>query len=71
MAQRTKRRRRGSAPRRKGGVMIGMRRGFKKAATSVVGSSEKTASRGRSWLGTVFSVLLVIAALAFLVYRWQ
>jgi hypothetical protein len=70
MAQRTKRRRRGTAPRRKGGVMIGMRRGFKKAATSVVGG-EQSPSKRRSWLSTAFSVLLVIAALAFLLYRWQ
>jgi hypothetical protein len=75
MAQRPKRRRKrgGEAPRRKGGVMMGMRRGFKKAATSVVGAGEaqKAPSRGRSILSTAFTVLLVVAALAFLFYRWR
>jgi len=72
MTQRTKRRRRRSrdAPRRKG-LMIGMRRGFKKAATSVVGSEAKPTSRGRSWMSTAFSVLLILAAIAFLLYRWR
>jgi hypothetical protein len=71
MAQRPKRRRRRSeAPRRKGGVMMGMRSGFKKAAGSVVGNKEKTAA-SRSWMSTAFTVLIVIAALAFLFYRWS
>lgn len=50
--------------------MMGMRSGFKKAAGSVVGGKEKTAA-SRSWLSTAFTVLLVVAALAFLFYRWN
>jgi hypothetical protein len=72
MAQRTKRRRRrsGETPRRKG-VMMGMRRGFKKAAGSVVGSEPKAPSRRRAWLSNGLSVLLILAAIAFLLYRWR
>ncbi|HWM86683.1 MAG TPA: hypothetical protein VNO33_12615 [Kofleriaceae bacterium] len=72
MSQRPKRRRRrsGEPPRKKGGIMIGMRSGFKKAAGSVVSSAEKAPPK-RSWVGTAFTVLLVIAAIAFLFYRWQ
>jgi hypothetical protein len=71
MAQRPRRKRRsGAQPKRKGGVMIGMRSGFKKAANSVVGSEQK-AARKRSLAGTALSVLLIVAALAFLFYRWN
>lgn len=51
--------------------MIGMRSGFKKAANSVAGSGQQSPSRRRSWLSTAFSVLLIVAALAFLFYRWN
>jgi hypothetical protein len=72
MAQRPKRKRRrrgGDAPPRRGGVMMGMRTGFKKAANSVVGSGEKAKPARRPWLNTAFTVLLLVAAVAFLLYR--
>lgn len=67
---RRKRRRTGGQPRPKRGVMIGMRSGFQKAANKVVGGDEKPGKRS-SWMGTAFSVLLIVAAIAFLLYRWQ
>ncbi len=72
MSQRPKRKRRrtGGQTRPKRGVMIGMRSGFQKAANKVVGSDEKPGKRS-SWMSTAFSVLLIIAAIAFLLYRWQ
>lgn len=72
MAQRPKRKRRrrgGEAPRRKRGIMMGMRSGFKKAAGSVVGAGEKSEPARRPWLNTAFTVLLLVAAVAFLLYR--
>jgi len=74
MAQRPRRKRRrsgGDASKRKRGVMIGMRRGFKKAATSVVGAGEKAPAARRPWLNTAFTVLLLAAAVAFVLYRWR
>ncbi len=73
MTQRPKRKRRrtGGQSRPKRGVMIGMRSGFQKAANKVVGPGESQPSRRSSWLSTAFTVLLVVAAIAFLLYRWQ
>jgi hypothetical protein len=72
MAQRPRRKRRrsGATARPRRGVMIGMRSGFQKAANKVVGS-ESRSGRKSSWLSTAFTILLVIAAVAFLLYRWQ
>jgi len=71
MAQRKKRkRRRVEAGRRKGGVLTGMRSGFKKAATAVAGSepAEKQKKKA-SWVSTAITVILVLAAIALLFYR--
>jgi len=72
MTQRPKRKRRrtGGQSRPKRGVMIGMRSGFQKAANKVVGG-ESQPSRKSSWMGTALTVLLIVAAVAFLLYRWQ
>jgi hypothetical protein len=53
--------------------MMGMRRGFKKAATSVVGSDTKARpqSRTRAWVGNALTALIIIAVIAFLFYRWR
>ena len=65
-----RKRRRAAEPRRKGGLMVGMRSGFKKAAGSVVGG-ERSRARKSSWLSTAVSIALLIAAIAFLFYRWR
>ncbi|HET6610374.1 MAG TPA: hypothetical protein VFG83_00220 [Kofleriaceae bacterium] len=62
-----KRRRRGMVTRKKGGVMLGMRSGFKSVANSVSGG--KSAKGKSSWLGTALTVVLILAALALLYYR--
>ena len=59
-----KRRRRGQqAPRKKGGVMLGMRSGFKGIADSVTG---KETNKKYKWWGNVITVLLLVAAVALL-----
>lgn len=73
--QRKKKRRREPAGKKKRGVMIGMRSGFKKAARGVgvgVDGAKQAAARNKkksSWLSTAFTILLVLAALAILYYR--
>jgi hypothetical protein len=70
--QRKKRKRREPAGKKKRGVMIGMRSGFKKAARGVGVGVEKEAAvekKKSSFLSTAFTILLVIAALAILYYR--
>lgn len=59
-----KKRRRGAPTTKKGGVMLGMRSGFKDVANSVTGKETK---KGKySWLGTVIMVLLLGAAVLML-----
>ena len=71
--ERKKKRRREPAEKKKRGVMIGMRSGFKKAARGVgVGVDGKPAASEKkksSWLSTAFTILLVLAAIAILYYR--
>jgi hypothetical protein len=70
MAQRKKRKRRVEAgQKKKAGVMIGMRSGFKKAATAVTGSEPATEKKKSSWVSTAITIALVLAALAILFYR--
>jgi hypothetical protein len=70
--QRKKKKRREPAGKKKRGVMIGMRSGFKKAARGVGVGVDKDAvveKKKSSFLSTAFTILLVIAALAILYYR--
>jgi hypothetical protein len=62
-----KKRRRGREPsRKKGGVMVGMRSGFKGITDSVTG----TESSGKyKWWGRIITVLLVAAAVGLLAQR--
>lgn len=69
MAQRKKRKRRVEAGSQKKGVMIGMRSGFKKAATAVSGSQPAAQKKKSSWVSTAITVALVLAAIALLFYR--
>ena len=75
MAQQRKRKRRREPAdkKKKRGIMIGMRSGFKKAARGVgVGAEGKAADAEKkksSWLSTALTILLVIAAIAILYYR--
>ena len=54
--------------KKKAGVMIGMRSGFKKAASAVTGS-EPVAEKKKSWVSTAITIALVLAAAAILYYR--
>lgn len=69
--QRKKKKRREPAGKKKRGVMIGMRSGFRKAARGVGVGVEKEAvsEKKSSWLSTAFTILLVIVAIAILYYR--
>ncbi len=71
--QRKKKRRREPGAKKKRGLMIGMRSGFKKAArgvgVGVAGQKAVPEKKKSSVLSTVFTILLVIAALAILYYR--
>ena len=70
--QRKKRKRREPAGKKKKGVMMGMRSGFKKAARGVGVGVDKDAAvekKKSSWLSTAFTILLVLAAIAILYYR--
>jgi hypothetical protein len=51
--------------------MIGMRSGFQKAASKVVGAGDEKPGKRSSWMSTAFTVVLILAAIAFLLYRWQ
>jgi hypothetical protein len=53
--------------RKRGGVMMGMRGGFKKVAGSVTGKGDTSGKS--SWLGTALTVLLLAAAVGFVLYR--
>jgi hypothetical protein len=68
---RRKKRRTGGQTRPKRGVMIGMRSGFQKAANKVVGAGQEKPGKRSSWMSTAFTVVLIAAAIAFLLYRWQ
>jgi hypothetical protein len=67
-----RRRSRDAAPtrRRRQGVLIGMRSGFKSVARSVGIGQEPQPKRKRSFLSTAFTVLLVVAAGVVLYYRF-
>ncbi|HEY8145600.1 MAG TPA: hypothetical protein VIG06_23125 [Kofleriaceae bacterium] len=71
--QRKKKRRREPADKKKRGLMIGMRSGFKKAARGVgVGVDGKQAApekKKTSWVSHAITILLVLAAAAILYYR--
>ena len=70
--QRKKRRKRGRpTAKKKGGVLLGMRSGFKNVANTVTGQQPETKSKKSSILGTVVTVLLVAAAAALLWKRFQ
>ncbi|MCG8424495.1 MAG: hypothetical protein MJE77_41915 [Proteobacteria bacterium] len=58
-----RRRRKGSSGRRKGGLMTGMRSGFKGIADSVTGKEE---SDKYKWWGRIITVLLLAAAIGLL-----
>jgi hypothetical protein len=70
---RKKRKRRGRESRnRGGGLMMGMRSGFKKAADATIGTGEparKKKSRAAAVIGTVVTVALLVAAVALLMRR--
>lgn len=62
--QSSRKRRRGRpASRKRGGMMLGMRTGFKGVAGAVTGEDRGGKSR---WLGHVITVLLIAAAAALL-----
>jgi len=70
-AKRKKRRKRGQqGPAKKGGVLTGMRSGFKGVANTVTGQQPASKSKKSSILGTVVTVLLVLAAAALLWKRF-
>lgn len=66
--RRKKRRRSGGGGARKGGVMMGMRSGFKNLADNVTGTSDK--KKKSSIGGTLVTIALVIAALALLIQKF-
>ena len=62
-----KRRRRGQdSPRKRGGLMLGMRSGFKGVADSMTG--EETSGKYK-WWGRIIIVLLLAAAIGLLAQR--
>lgn len=64
-----KRKRRSPAGKKKGGVMMGMRSGFKNVATSVgVGDQPQQRKKKSSAIGTIITVALVLVA-AFVIYQ--
>jgi hypothetical protein len=71
-AKRKKRRRRGRpSAQKKGGVLLGMRSGFKNVANKVTGQEPANKSKKSSILGTVVTILLVAAAAALLWKRFR
>ncbi len=62
-----KRRRKGREPRRRRGVMLGMRSGFKGIANSVTGTDT---SGKYKWWGRIITVLLLAVAAVFLAKRF-
>ena len=72
--QRKKKKRREPAGKKKRGVMIGMRSGFKKAARGVgvgVDGDKKAVveKKKATWVSHAITILLVLAAAAILYYR--
>ena len=63
-----RKRRSGGSPKKKSGLMIGMRGGFKKLAHSVTGSDE-AAAKPSSPLTNVLWAVLLLGALGFFLYR--
>lgn len=68
--RRKKRRRSGGGGARKGGVMMGMRSGFKNLADNVTGAGADAKKKKSSIGGTLFTIALVIAALALLIQKF-
>jgi len=66
-SKKKRRRRRQGGGRKKGGTLMGMRSGFKSVASSVSGSGEKEGKSG--WIGTVVTLLVLAAAVAFFLSR--
>jgi hypothetical protein len=64
-----RKRRGGAGGGQKKGVLLGMRSGFKSVANSVVGADDKPGKKN-TLLGTLVTVLLVIAAAAVLYRRF-
>ena len=65
-SKRKKRRRRGQPTgRRRGGLMVGMRSGFKGIADSVSGKENQTSEKYK-WWGRIVTVLLLAAAIGLL-----
>lgn len=73
-SSRKKRKRRGRESRKRGGgLMVGMRTGFKKAADATIGTgapAKKKKSGAAAWIGTAITVVLLIAAVALLMQRF-
>jgi hypothetical protein len=63
-----KRKRRGGAPKKRSGMMIGMRGGFKKMAQSVTGASAGKEKKS-SALSNALWFLVLLAAVGFFLYR--
>jgi hypothetical protein len=63
-ASRGKRKRRGAAPKKKTGVMVGMRGGFQRVAKSVTGGNAKS-----STLSNILWTVVLLAALGLFLYR--
>jgi hypothetical protein len=62
----SKTRRRRARPAQRGGVMLGMRSGFRSMSGAVTGVETSGTSR---WVGTIVTVLLVLAAAGLLLSR--
>jgi hypothetical protein len=65
-SKRKRRRRGGQVGRKRGGMLLGMRSGFKGIADSVTG--QETSGRYK-WFGRIITVLLLAAAVGFLASR--
>jgi hypothetical protein len=63
--KRRKRRRRGRSARA-GGVLTGMRSGFKNVASAATGTGPAQQGK-RSWVGTAITIVLLLAAVALIV----
>ena len=67
--KRAKKRKAQNKKKSKSGVMMGMRSGFKNVANSVTGA-EPEGSKKSTWIGTVITILLVVAAAALLFQKF-
>jgi hypothetical protein len=65
-SKRKRRRRGGQAGRKRGGMLLGMRSGFKGIAGSVTG--QQTSGKYK-WFGRILTVLLLAAAVGLVVSR--